>query len=400
MLSFIRSHVVRRLIWASLFVVALLTVALGNTAKPTHAENERVVTMYHDGIEQTIVTDAKTVGEALQRAQVSLNKYDSVEPATDTPLVAPGYSVNVYRARPVVVIDGIKRQTVLTAHTSAREIAQAAGTTLYDEDLTTTDRIDDFVGDGGVGLKMTIHRAAAVHLVLYGKEVDIRTQAKTVGDLMREKHIVLQNNDGTNVTGDMPIASGLTLQVWRNGVQTVTNEEDVPFSVKQIRDVDHPVGYKAIQEPGTPGKKMVTYQIEMRDGKEVSRTIIQSVQTTDPKQQVEIVGAQPSGNGLSKAKGVNFYLDSLGVQHRETYYDLPMGSVTRYCGGAYSVRADGVKVDQNGYILVAANLNRYPRCSIVETSLGLGKVYDTGGFVSTYPDGFDLATDWSNYDGK
>jgi hypothetical protein len=77
-----------------------------------------------------------------------------------------------------------------------------------------------------------------------------------------------------------------------------------------------------------------------------------------------------------------------------------MGSVTRSCGGAYSVRADGVKVDQNGYILVAANLNRYPRCSIVETSLGLGKVYDTGGFVSTYPDGFDLATDWSNYDGK
>jgi hypothetical protein len=187
--------------------------------------------------------------------------------------------------------------------------------------------------------------------------------------------------------------------VWRNGVQTVTNEEPVAFTTKQIRDTDRAVGYKAIQEPGTPGKKMVTYQIEMRDGKEIGRKIIQSVVTQESKQQVEVVGAKP-GNGLSKAKGVNNYLDSRGVMHRETYYDLPMSGVMRACAGTYSVRADGAKVDQDGYVLVAANLSRYPRCSVVETSLGLGKVYDTGGFATVHPDGFDLATDWSNNDGR
>lgn len=276
---------------------ALLLVALVGHPQLTRAENERVITVYHDGVEQTVVTDAKTVAEALTRAHVTLNKNDTVEPALDTVLVSPGYSVNVYRARPVTVVDGTQRLTIMTSHTSAREIAQAAGVTLYDEDVYTVTRIDDFVAEGGVGLKMTIDRATPLRLVLYGKEVDIRTQATTVGELMQEKKIILQDGDGTNLPPSTPISAGMTLQVWRNGVQTVTTEEPVAFTTKQIRDTDHEIGYKAVQEPGVPGKKMVTYQIDMRDGREVSRKVIQSVQTQEAKQQIEVVGARaPLGN--------------------------------------------------------------------------------------------------------
>ena len=32
--------------------------------------------------------------------------------------------------------------------------------------------------------------------------------------------------------------------------------------------------------------------------------------------------------------------------------------------------------------------------------MGPGKVYDTGGFAARYPHGFDLATDWTNNDGR
>ena len=115
-----------------------------------------------------------------------------------------------------------------------------------------------------------------------------------------------------------------------------------------------------------------------------------------------MVGAKASGNPLTKSMGVNQFTDSKGVVHRETYYDLPMSIVMgNYCGagGYYTVRADGAKVDKDGYIIVAAHLGNYPRCSVVETSMGLGKVYDTGGFASVHPHGFDLATDWSNNNG-
>ena len=56
-------------------------------------------------------------------------------------------------------------------------------------------------------------------------------------------------------------------------------------------------------------------------------------------------------------------------------------------------------MDKDGYVIVAAQLDRYPRCTIVETSLGLGKVYDTGGFALVNPEQFDLATDWTKRDG-
>ena len=72
------------------------------------------------------------------------------------------------------------------------------------------------------------------------------------------------------------------------------------------------------------------------------------------------------------------------------------------CGtsNSYTVRADGAKVDSDGYVLVAAHLGRYQRCSVVETSLGPGKVYDTGTFANSNPEQFDLATDWTNRDGR
>lgn len=386
---------------ASIFVAGLLVVSfLGTPTQSSHAENERIITVYHDGIEKTIVTDAKTVGEALERADVALHKNDSVEPSVDMPLVARGYSINVYRARPVTVVDGNRRLTVLTAHTSAREIAEAAGAALYDEDYHSLDRIDDFVEEGGAGLKLTIKRATVMRLVLYGKPAEIRTQAKTIGELMQEKHIVLQSEDGANLSTDVPITSSTIFEVWRQGAQTLTLEQDVAFSTETIRDTSKPLGFREIKEPGKNGKKLVTYEVEMRNGLEVARKEIQSVVTEQPSKQVEIVGSKP-GDGLTKSKGVNYFVDSNGVRHRETYYDLKMDIVMRYCGGgAYNVREDGAKVDKDGYILVAANLNRYPRCSVVETSLGLGKVYDTGGFASVHPDGFDLATDWSNYDGR
>ncbi len=92
--------------------------------------------------------------------------------------------------------------------------------------------------------------------------------------------------------------------------------------------------------------------------------------------------------------------DGTVVERQETFYDLNMSIVISFCGTSYSVREDGVKVDQDGYVLVAANLNRYPRCSVVETSLGAGKVYDTGGFAAINPEQFDIATDWTNHDGR
>jgi hypothetical protein len=141
--------------------------------------------------------------------------------------------------------------------------------------------------------------------------------------------------------------------------------------------------------------------LNIKDGVEISRVELANIITRGPTEQTEVIGLYNDGSGLTKSKGAQYFTDSKGVSHRETYYDLNMSVVMQACGqgGHYSVRPDGAKVDNQGYIIVAANYSIYPRCSMIETSLGAGKVYDTGGFAARIPYGFDLATDWSTVDG-
>lgn len=299
--TFIRLMQTRGIRWAGSVFAVLVALLLVGLAKPTHAENERVISIFHDGIQQTIVTDATTIGDALKRANVSVDSHDAVEPGADTKLTAPAYDVNIYRARPVTVIDGASRYDVMSPHTSARQIAADAGLTLYDEDKYQLTRIDDFVAEGGVGLKLTIDRAVPLNLTLYGKANVVRTQATTVGGLLKEKHIALGAQDGTNVPDSTPITADMNVEVWRNGVQTITEEKQIDFPIKQIRDADHEIGYHDVKTKGVLGKKQVTYQIEMKNGKEISRKEIQSLVTAQPQEQVEAIGVKPKSGPADPA---------------------------------------------------------------------------------------------------
>lgn len=87
-----------------------------------------------------------------------------------------------------------------------------------------------------------------------------------------------------------------------------------------------------------------------------------------------------------------------GPQCTETCYNLDMTGVLEkmYSLGyeyTYWVREDGVKMFGD-YVMVAADLDLFPRGTIVETSLGLGIVCDTGEFIYDNPHQFDIATTW------
>lgn len=365
------------------------------------AQDGRLITIHDRGTDKVILTHAGTVRGALDDAHINVSKKDTVEPALSTQLVATDYVVNIYRARPVIVVDGAVRQKVMTAAQTPRAMVRAANVTeLRDEDKTTFTTSGNIVTDGASTV-LTIDRATEFTLLLYGKPVKAFSHAETVGEMLRQKGVKLAPSDTVSVGQNAALTAGMTVAIWREGVQTTTVEEPVAFKTRKVMDMDQPVGFHKVQVAGVNGKKSVTYEITVQGGREVGRKAIQSVTLEEPKEQLEIIGAKPGPNALTKSKGAQQWTDSRGVTHRETYYDLPMSMVMGACGGGnYTVRADGAKVDKDGYILIAANLGNYPRCSVVETSMGLGKVYDTGGFAARYPHGFDLATDWSNSNGR
>jgi uncharacterized protein YabE (DUF348 family) len=388
------------MVWRLVLTFILFTVSVSviGVSSIVHAQDgaKRLITLYDGSTTRVFLTSARTLSDALKAEHVQLDAHDTVEPSINAELVASEYYVNVYHARPIMVVDGATRIRILSAHQTAKQIAGDAGIVLYDGD-TTNMQLDSY----GTSLELVVTRAVPVTLNLYGKSIQVRTQSKTVTDFLKEKNIILGKGGQISIPGDTPITQGMEIRVWREGVQTVSEDQAIPVISKIVYDENRPIGYRQVQTQGVPGIRSVTYQINIKAGIEISRVEIATIITRSPTEQVEVIGLQNDGSGLTKAKGAQFRADSKGVSHRETYYDLNMHTAMESCGQGshYSVRPDGAKVDGDGYIIVAADYLIYPKCSLVETSLGTGKVYDTGGFVARFPYGYDLATDWSVPDG-
>ena len=268
--------------------------ALADATKPAAKAGEKLVTIYDRGAEKTIVTKARTIREALKLAKFSIDeRQDVVEPSLDSEMVAEKYNINIFRARPITIVDGNKRLKVTTAEQTPALIAKAAGIEVFEEDKTTLSNSDNMAVDGA-NMVMKIDRASMINFVLYGKESVIRTHAKTVGELLKEKNISPKKDDTLSVDRSAKIIPGMKIELWRNGKQTITTEEDVKFEVEKVQDANRDSGYREVKQVGENGKKNVTYEIEMKNGVEVSRKEIASVVTKEPKKQIEIVGTKSS----------------------------------------------------------------------------------------------------------
>jgi uncharacterized protein YabE (DUF348 family) len=252
---------------------------------------ERLIMIHDRDTEQGVITKSATLREVFKQAGIRLDKNDRVEPGLDEPLVANHYQVNVYRARPVVIVDGPVKQLVMSAYQTPKQIAKHAGIELHDEDQANVDISNDFITDGA-SLRMDIDRALPVQLTLYGKAETVYTQATTVTEFLKEKNISLGKDDDMSLGQQTVVTANMSLSIWRNGKQTMTQEEDVPFETEKIQDANRDVGFKQVDTPGVNGKKMVTYEIIMQNGAEVSRIAIQTVVTKQPVKQVETVGAK------------------------------------------------------------------------------------------------------------
>lgn len=230
-----------------------------------------------------------------------------------------------------------------------------------------------------------------------GQDHVILTRATTVRSALADAHIVVAPQDVVEPAIDSQLLS--------------TDSAVIIYRSRPVLIVDGALKQKIVTAAASPNEIMTAAgltAISDKDKAAISEgniisdgaSAILTVERAEPAAKTPNL-FQPGPNALSRSKGAQLFTDSSGVAHRETYYDLPMNIVISACGpGDYTIRYDGAKVDKDGYVLAAASYRVYPRCTVVETSMGLGKVYDTGGFALRYPHGFDLATDWTNGDGR
>ena len=199
-------------------------------------EGARFVTFYDGGEKLTVKTDAATVEEALERAGILVNTGDIVEPALATEINAENFFINIYRARPVVVQDGVTDKYLMTASYDYKTIMQEAGITVYDGD-----------------------------------------------------EIELVPNEGFLESGVANV-----YKLTRNGGRTLTVEEEIPFAEETVQDVALDKGKSEVRQLGEVGTKKVYYNVLYVDNVEVSREVVSEEVVREPVARVTAVGAKPS----------------------------------------------------------------------------------------------------------
>jgi len=268
------------------------------------AGNTKVVQVYRDGEQQIVPTKAETVGDLLERLDIVVTEKDIVEPSVDTVIDENGFSINIYNSRPVLIVEGEQSRVVETAQPTPRAIAKAAGLKVYPEDLIESTTVEiktpiQAIQDGLVAEKVVIDRAIPVSLNLYDNKLPVRTRAKTVGELLDEKNIKLKEGDTLEPAASTVLSANTGIFIVRHGNKVETKEIEIPAPVETIENPDMVAGSQRVEEAGAPGRKVVTYEIELRNGEEVARRILQEVVATPPLKRVVIIGTQPipGGNG-------------------------------------------------------------------------------------------------------
>ncbi len=251
-----------------------------------------MVSLYVDGQKRIFSTDATTVGDILRRADVKLAPGDLVEPAAAATVPSGQFNINVYRAHPVLVVDGVRSYRLESAYQSPRLLALAAGLTVYPEDQYRTEVITDFVQTGAIGEKVTIVRAKPLSVKVDGTVHQLRTQADTIAGALQGADIALGAKDTVSVSLTAPVLPGTQVQVTRVTEAVVTITTALPRAVKTITDPSMLKGQTKVQTEGSDGQKTVTYRIHYQNGVETARELLQVVNQTDPTTKVVVVGTK------------------------------------------------------------------------------------------------------------
>jgi uncharacterized protein YabE (DUF348 family) len=281
---------------ATLVALAVITTGLALFfSRGAEAIDPNVVVISDDRQQQIVSSTESTVGSLLTKLNLQLNEGDVVEPALETRIQQDDFRINIYRAVPVEIVDGGQKTFALSARTTERSVATGAGLEIYPEDKLTMEPIKNFISSGGISEQVIVERATPVNVNLYGSPVVLRTHATTVGELLEERRIKLAPQDQVKPDPATPLAAAGQVAVIRNGISSVTIQEDIAMPVQNVVDNTLSYGVSAVRQKGALGKKAVSYEINTQNGAEVGRRAIQETIIVQPVTEIRAVGSNISG---------------------------------------------------------------------------------------------------------
>lgn len=222
-----------------------------------------------NGEEIMLTTYSGDVAGALEQAGVSLQAQDLVVPSPHE-VLNNGERIKVRSAKTVaVVIDGKPQKLTSTALT-VDELVQELG------DITAADKIsvpaDQKIPLDGMALDVVTPKILKVDNA--GKVTYTRLAADTVADVLATQNIVVDGDDKVFPALDARVSNNTEIQVIKVQLEEQTFTEDFTPEPHYVDDPTAFVGEESVVVEAKPGKRDITKQIRVENGKVVGESIV------------------------------------------------------------------------------------------------------------------------------
>ena len=276
----------------------LATLVVGGTVVAT---NHKDVTLDVNGKIMKASTMSDDVAGVLKDEGVKVTDKDLITPGLDED-VSGSETVTVRSARQVALtVDGQSRQvdtTSMTVSDLLKELGYSQAGSSISAGTSSEIPVD------GMDLNITTPKSFTLN---DGAPDDapakLSMAAATVGDVLAMRGAPLGKDDTVTPSADTPLAQGMHIDVDRQTVDDVTEEQPVDPPVRVEEDPDAPAGEETVVEPGAAGTSRVTFRIHKSNGVETNREVVKSEEITPAQERVVRKGTKQSASAPSVGDG-------------------------------------------------------------------------------------------------
>ncbi|MEV6876718.1 transglycosylase family protein [Amycolatopsis sp. NPDC051128] len=249
------------------------------------------VTVDVDGHQQTVHSFGDTVGEVLEDAGLSVGEHDSLSPSPQAE-VGDGGVIKLERGRQLkLIVDGAERTSWVRATHLGDALSQLGMT-----DVEKAGTWMSMPKDGELPLQgATVEIKTLKNITLFdgaNGPKKVTTTALTTKEFLGEYKLTLGPEDAAEGGLDVKLTDGAEVHISRTGVSMVNQKETIAPPEQRVDDPDLEKGKTKVEDPGTPGEKMVTYKVTQKNGKEVARESVSEQVLTAAKPKIIHVGSK------------------------------------------------------------------------------------------------------------
>lgn len=192
-------------------------------------------------------------------------------------------SQTVFAQTSYIITDG-DRVTVHCSYSSdPYEVLTEAGIELEEEDTYETGYAD------GMN-QITVRRMQMVTVINRGAQSVIGTYGETTGSLLTRMGITPGTGDTLSCSSETQTYDGMTIELVHTETRIEEEDTTVPYPVNYYEDPDLEPDAEIVLVAGQNGLTHVKSEVTYRNGKEVSRVIVQETVQTKPVTQLVIRG--------------------------------------------------------------------------------------------------------------